>query len=254
MEYSSKARKARLRLVGISVLAAAVVVGGGVLAVGTFGSSEKKADHTSPTKETTSPSPSRSSSHQQKFTPATGPQTPLLKPATTKNGIGVGFEHSSLGAESAAINYWQDLDILDDGITRRQLTAVTSRDSMESIDQGISQVRSTREDLGLPPSGGTPAGITISTVVKASLSRSLDDAGDVVVVWMVYDRYATVADKGADDAPLKDEVTSVIVKWQDGDWKLTEEPKYVKKKRGPSAYDPNSTFAFQDGWREVASE
>jgi hypothetical protein len=135
---------------------------------------------------------------------------------------------------------------------RKQWTAIAAKDYPQTIDQGVSEVRKVREGVGLPPSGGTPEGISFSTSVKAALTRSLDQSGDIVVVWMVYDRFAIIRDKGADDSPLQDEVDYLVLKWQDGDWKVTADPKYTKKVTGPRAYDPDSTYAFLDGWREVA--
>ncbi|NED04631.1 hypothetical protein G3I55_23540, partial [Streptomyces sp. SID6648] len=75
----------------------------------------------------TSPSPSSSSSQPpgggKEFTPASAPRIPLLKAKSNANGIGTGFEHSALGATSAAVSYWEDLDLLDDVIARQQWTA-----------------------------------------------------------------------------------------------------------------------------------
>lgn len=78
-----------------------------------------------------------------------------------------------------------------------------------------------------------PDGITFSTNVKAVLTRSLDKSGDIVVVWMSYDRFATIRGKGADDDPLRDETTNLILKWDGSDWKVTTEAKYTAKVTGP---------------------
>jgi hypothetical protein len=254
-DYRSKARKARLRLIGMGVVVVAAVAAGGAVAVaGLNGGS----DQTAPADPKASkPAPSSTSSANPaatKYTPATAPHRKLLKPSTNKDGIGTGFERSGLGATSAAVTYWEDLDILDDAIARKQLTAITSKDSLDSIDRGVSEVRKLREGAGLPPSGGTPDGLSFSTEVKAALVRSLDSSGDVVQVWMVYDRYATVQDKGGDNNPLKDEVVDLIVKWEGGDWKVTEEPQYTGKKTSPRAYAPDSKWAFMDGWRVVSDD
>ncbi|MFE5844956.1 hypothetical protein ACFQ7N_25375 [Streptomyces niveus] len=113
-------------------------------------------------------------------------------------------------------------------------------------------MRKIREGVGLPPSGGTPDGITFSTNVKAVLANSLDKTGDIVVVWVVYDRFATIRGKGADDDPLRDETTNLIVKWDGSDWKVTTEAKYTAKVKFPHSYDPDSPYAWADGWREVS--
>ncbi|MBO8189890.1 hypothetical protein JW592_31240 [Streptomyces sp. DW4-2] len=168
--------------------------------------------------------------------------------------MGIGFPNSGVGAVSAAVHYWQDLDVLDDSIARRQLKAVSSPDSPEVVSHGVSRVRKTRETAGLAPSGSTPAGMSITTEVQAVRSRSLNNAGTVVEVWLVYDRYASLPEKPTDEDPLKGEEQRLIVKWQDGDWKLTEEARYVNRKTHPLAYDPKSPYAFRDGWRQVAHD
>ncbi|WP_329020878.1 hypothetical protein [Streptomyces sp. NBC_01601] len=250
---NQKARRARLRLVGIGVAVVAVLTAGGIVAVSTLGGDDKpgRAD----AKASPSPSPSDASAspgENEKYTPGSAPRIPILKATKHSQGIGTGFEHSSLGATSAAVSYWEDLDLLDDVIARQQWTAIAAKDSPNTIDEGVSEVRKVREGVGLPPSGGTPDGITFSTNVKAALARGLDKNGDVVNVWMTFDRFATIRDKGADENPLRDETTNLVLKWEDGDWKVTTAPQYTAKVKGPRAYDPASKWAFMDGWREVA--
>lgn len=254
MSFDRKARLARMRLAGIGVLAVAVLAAGGVLAATSFGNGEttgKPQTQRSPSETSTSWPPSASKPH----TPATGPRLDLSPygPKSSSKGIGTGFEHSAMGATAAAVSYWENLDLLDDVIARKQWSTITSKDSPKTIDRGVSEVRKLREGVGLPPSGGTPDDITFTTSVEAALFRSLDTSGDVVDVWMVYDRYATIRGKGGDPNPLKGEVTNLIVTWEDGDWKVTERPEYVKKVRGPRAYHPNSKWAYMTGWRELAN-
>ncbi|MEW2615102.1 hypothetical protein AB0937_33960 [Streptomyces sp. NPDC047880] len=250
--FDRKARRARLRLAAIGVAVVAALAVGGAVAITTLDGDDGPARSDGKT----SPSPSSTSSQPpgggKEFTPASAPRIPLLKAKSNANGIGTGFEHSALGATSAAVSYWEDLDLLDDVIARQQWTAIAAKDSPGTIDAGVSEVRKVREGVGLPPSGGTPDGITFSTNVKAALSRSLDTSGDVVDVWMVYDRFATIKDKGADENPLRDEVTNLVLKWEDGDWKVTTDPKYTAKVKGPRAYDPDSKYAWMEGWRVVA--
>lgn len=257
MRPTKAALRARLRLSGIALAGVAAITLGVVTAL-TLGGGNDKAnagkDIKSRRPSTSSASPA-STAPGKKLTPATSPRKIVLpKPGAVKNGIRVGFPHTANGAEWAAISYWQDLDILDDTIARRQWTQITSKDSPGTVDAKVSDVRKVREGVGLAPSGGTPAGLTFSTVVDAAQATSMDASGDVVEVWMVYDRYATLpADKGgADNPPLKGQTTDLIVKWEDGDWKVTEEAQYTKHKHFPVAYAPDSWYAFEDGWREVS--
>jgi hypothetical protein len=252
-DFENKARRARLRLTLMGVAVVATLAAGGVLGVMTLNADDEDLKQDSKASPSASPSSSTSAPPANKeFTPANAPSIPRLKAKSNAEGIGTGFEHSSLGATSAAISYWEDLDLLDDVIARKQWTAIASKGSPGTIDQGVTEVRKVREGVGLPPSGGTPDGITFSTNVKAALARSLDTSGDVINVWMVFDRYATIRDKGADDNPLQDEVTNLILKWEGNDWKVTTEPQYTAKVKAPHTYDPASKYAWAEGWRAVA--
>ncbi|GHH54901.1 hypothetical protein [Streptomyces candidus] len=251
-DFDSKARRARLRLILMGTVAVAVLTTGGVLGVMTLNADNDDLKQDAKASPSTAPTSGSTPSASKEFVPANAPSIPRLKPASDAAGIGTGFEHSSLGATSAAISYWEDLDLLDDVIARKQWTAIAAKTSPGTIDQGVTEVRKVREGIGLAPSGGTPDGITFSTNVKAALTRSLDTTGDVVNVWMVFDRYATIRDKGADENPLKDEITNLVLKWEGNDWKVTTEPQYTAKVKGPRAYDPASKFAWAAGWRTVA--
>ncbi|MFF7601202.1 hypothetical protein [Streptomyces mirabilis] len=240
-----KARKHRLRLLAIGAVAGAALAGGGILAVTSMvGGNPHSQTDAKPSPSADGDRTSEPTSQGQQFTPATARSIPVLKPKSNANGIGTGFEHSSLGAISAAVSYWQDFDLRDEVIARKQWTSVISEDSPETIDRGINGA------VGLSPAGGTSNGG--SAVVKAALERGLNDSGDVIVVWMVYDRLAASGDGGVDDKALTDETTYLILKWEDGDWKVTEQPEYKTKVHGPHAYHPDSKWAFMDGWRRVS--
>ena len=44
-------------------------------------------------------------------------------------------------AWSGAVSYWQNLNVIDDEIARKQWTAITSKDSPTTIDRRVSDVR-----------------------------------------------------------------------------------------------------------------
>ncbi|MFE9334964.1 hypothetical protein [Streptomyces sp. NPDC006925] len=249
MDFRRKARRARLRLIALSAAVVTLLATGGFLAVGSVG--EGRADHP---QAKSAPEPGSSVSPaagRKKHTPATAHRAPVLKPKSSKNGIGTGFPHTAVGARSAAVSYWQDLSFIDDQSAERQLRTIAASPSDPIVRSKVSEVRKLREGVGLPPSGGPPNGVTFTTSVKAVLAQSLDRTGDVVQVWMVYDRYATSTEKSTDENPLKDETDNLIVTWTKGDWKVTAQPRWVRRSVGPSAYDLHSPYAFQDGWRQV---
>ncbi|MEW1723857.1 hypothetical protein [Streptomyces sp. NPDC093109] len=254
-----KARRAKLRLAGIGVLAGAVLTAGVIgVVVALDDDDEPKAPSAGPTASSAKPSPSGSGKGglwNPEMTPEKANTLTLSVPTGQKGGASTGFPHNAKGAVSAAVYFWEEYAFLDDQKARQQLEAVVSPDAAGYIDEQISEVRKTRETAGLPPSGPAPAGITFTMNVNAARSTSIivdgDTPGDVVQVWMDYDRYATGPDGGSDNDPLKGEAQDFIVKWQDGGWKLTNEPKYWKKRSSPVAYAPDSPYATQDGWVQV---
>ncbi|WP_331739258.1 hypothetical protein [Streptomyces sp. NBC_01187] len=249
MDYRPKARRARLRLVVLGTAVAALVTGGGVLALDNAGGNSAPASKAKP-------SPGRDTAgdpanRRKKYTPATARSTRIVKPKSAKNGIGTGFPHTATGATSAAVSYWEDLSLIDDQAAGRQLRTVAVQPSDPVVQKRVSEVRTLREKVGLPPSGGPPNEITFTTDVKAVLARSHDSRGDVVQVWMAYDCYATSPKQGTDDNPLKNQTDNLILTWRGGDWRVTQEPAWVRRSVWPPAYDPHSFSAFQAGWREV---
>ncbi|MEV8396700.1 hypothetical protein [Streptomyces niveus] len=189
------------------------------------------------------------------MTPARGKKLTLTVPTGHKNGAATGFPRTAKGAVSAAVYFWEEYPFLDDRAARAQLTAVTSPDAEGLVDERVSEVRQLREGAGLPPSGPAPAGITITTTVNAVRPASIllpgDKPGNVIEVWFHYDRHGIEAGAGNDTNPLTGETTSLILKWQNRGWKLTDEPKYQTQSTYPAAYDPHSPHAWTDGWTQV---
>ncbi|MFD8706840.1 hypothetical protein ACFV1W_30270 [Kitasatospora sp. NPDC059648] len=248
-----KARRAQLRLAGLGVLVAGVLVGGGYVAVTHFADDHGGGQHAlPPVTSSASPGPATSpSASQSLLPPSKAKPVHLPKPSGQRDGASVGFPRFGYGPMAAAVYHLDELSVLDDDMARRQLTATTAKGSEASIDQGVSEVRKLREQVGLPPSGGTPAGLTISTNVDAAQAWALNDDGSVVNVWMHYSRTATLPKGGPDDSPLKNQLADVILIWEDGDWKVTTDPKWVAKKFTPAPYNPDSVTSRKDGWQVV---
>ncbi|MEU8526629.1 hypothetical protein AB0C77_13715 [Streptomyces sp. NPDC048629] len=250
--HDRNARRAKYALVGIGLLAGVAVTAGAVAAVSVLGSDDKGA---TTAKLAASASPSNPGGTRKTVTPAKGEPVRLVGATGQRNGISTGFPHTAKGGLSAAVAFVEELALLDDQKARQQLEAAVSPDAPGYVDERLSEIRTLRESVGLPPSGGNPAGITFSTNVEAVRVRTLDaeglPLGDAIHVWMSYDRYATGPDGGPSDNPLKDEETDVIVKWQSGSWKVTNEPALWKQRTTPVAYFPDSPYAWQDGWWQV---
>lgn len=252
--HDRKARRARLRLAGMAVIAAGILTAVGVVAAdalsdgGPGNSSAQSPEPSGAAKPTSSSSTAASSG----MTPGKAKPLRLVASKRQQGGAPLGFPKDGAGAVSAAVAYWEEYAFLDDSLARKQLEALVSPDSRQTIDEHLSELHKLREGLGLPPSGPAPADTTFSTVVKAARPKALTDDGSVVHLWLQYDRYATGPDGGGDDSPLKDEFTEVIMKWQGGEWRITEEEKYTQARSFAVAYDPNSEPAWADGWMRVA--
>ncbi|MFD7905313.1 hypothetical protein ACFV4G_24105 [Kitasatospora sp. NPDC059747] len=255
--HDRAARRARLRLIGIGVVAGAVIAVGGVAVVrGMSDDGKDGKPAASPTvvptaTASTGPATSASPSATKTLTPNTAKPVHLNKPTGQKDGASIGFPRFGFGAMSAAVYHLDELSVLDDDMVRRQLAVTTAKGSEASIDKAVSEVRKLRETVGLPSSGGTPAGMTISTNVDAAQAWALDDDGLVINVWMHYSRTATLPKAASDDSPLKNQLTDVVLIWEDGDWKITTDPKWVAKRFTPAPYNPDSPTSLKDGWLVV---
>jgi hypothetical protein len=251
-------RRARFMLAGIGVLVVFLLAGGAWGAYALFaGSSSARQGAGELGAGGPDPAGVRSSAAsagdraRPTMTPEKADKLILEAPTGQKDGVSTGFAHTSRGAVSAAVYFWEEFAFLDDHKARQQLAAVTSAGSADLIDAWISKVRTSREAAGLPPSGGTPAGITFSTSVNAACPRTLDEEGDVIEVWLDFDRYATQADGGSDDSPLRGESVDLVLTWRGGAWRLTEAPQDAGRRLFPVAYYPTSPYAWQDGWVQV---
>ncbi|MFJ8863989.1 hypothetical protein ACIRD8_37040 [Streptomyces sp. NPDC102451] len=256
--HDRSARTARLLLAALGVLVAGALTVGGVVAYSLFDGEPEQPSAGSSATDRPKPSGSGSADAVAPMTPEKARKIPLDVPTGQEGGASVGFPHSAGGAVSAVVHFWEEYAWMDDQKARQQLEVVTSPDATGYIDKQISEVRKLREGAGLPASGGTPAGVTFTTTVDAVRMRSLADddlpRGDVVHIWLSFDRYATTPDKATDDNPVKGDTTDFIVKWQDGAWRITDEEAYVRQRTLPVAYDPDSAFAWRDQWVQVRHE
>ncbi|MFF4647489.1 hypothetical protein [Streptomyces sp. NPDC001389] len=251
-----KTRRARLTLAGLGVLAAAVLVGGGYAAAVLMEDGDAKVPAVGAPTAGTSPSAPVSgppAASAPPLTPATGKVMVLDRPTGQKDGINTGFKASPVGGVSAAVYWWEGLSFLDDQKAEQQLRAMTSPQATGLVDKYVSEIRKLREGIGLPPSGGNTSEIRFTTSVKAARAVTVPapgvTKGAVMEVWMEYDRYATGPDGAPDKNPLRNQSTSVMVIWQDGAWKLTNQ--YDGFKSYPVAYDPDSPYAWRDHWAQV---
>ncbi|WPW32705.1 hypothetical protein P6B95_38595 [Streptomyces atratus] len=140
--HDRSARKAKLTLAGLAVLAAAGLAAGGVAAYSLLGN-DQSGQTQAGSSTTAKPAPSGSASGKGggAMTPEKGKKVPLSVPTGQKDGVSTGFPHNYVGAISAAVYFWEEYAWLDDQKARQQLEAVVSPDATGYIDEQISEIR-----------------------------------------------------------------------------------------------------------------
>ncbi|MEU5811533.1 hypothetical protein [Streptomyces sp. NPDC047718] len=249
-----KARRARLVLAAGAVVVAGLLVAGGFTAATLMNGSDAEGQPQGE-KGTAASTPSVPSSPSAtgRMTPEKGKKLLLMKPTGQKDGLSTGFGASPMGGISAVVYFWEEYAWLDDEKGRQQLTAFVSKDRPGYVDKKISEIRKARETIGLAPSGGIPADVNFTTAVTAARVKTLKapglPVGDVMQVWLSYDRFATGPKGGRDENPLRGETQSFVVKVEGDTWKLTDE--FDSLGDFPVAYEPDSPYAWNDGWAQV---
>ncbi|MFB9586690.1 hypothetical protein [Streptomyces goshikiensis] len=247
-----KARRARLILAAVVIAVAALLVAGGFTAATLMRDDTKGQPQAAASPSVGAPA-SASTGTSGPMTPEKGKKTTLRKPTGQKDGVSTGFPGTPSGGISAVVYFWEEYAWLDDEKARQQLTAVASKDSPGYVDKRVSEIRKMREALGLPPSGGISADINFTTAVNATRATTVHapglPVGDVMQVWVSYDRFGTGPKGGRDENPLRGDMVDFIVKWQDGAWRFTDE--FDSLRSFPVAYEPTSRFAWNDGWVQV---
>ncbi|MGW1765032.1 hypothetical protein ACWCQL_13275 [Streptomyces sp. NPDC002073] len=169
--------------------------------------------------------------------------------------MSTGFADTIRGATSAAVYWWEGFAWLDTAKAEQQLTTLTARGSEDYIEEQLAEIRKTRAGLGMPPSGGTTGDVQLTSSVEAARYHVVpvkgERRGSVVEIWLSYSRYANRPDGSSVTAPLEHQVVPLILKWESGAWRLANEPQYLALRSYPRAYDPDSPYAWRDGWVRV---
>ncbi|MFD7628055.1 hypothetical protein ACFV7Q_18805 [Streptomyces sp. NPDC059851] len=247
------ARRARFILAGGAVAVAGLLVAGGFTAATLMNGGDAKGEPRASASPSAGAPDTASDTRDELMTPQKGKKLHLKKPTGQKDGLSTGFGSSPVGGISAVVYFWEEYAWLDDEKARQQLNAFVAKDRPGYVDQKISEIRKTREAIGLAPSGGIPADINFTTSVTAARVKTLKPpglpVGDVMQVWLSYDRFATGPKGGRDENPLRGETQSFVIKVEGDSWKLTDE--FDSLGDFPLAYEPNSPYAWSDGWAQV---
>lgn len=224
----------RWRLIAIVVV---VLIAGVVVLRLTNGGGASQAGSTAPSTGPTSGAQSNAS-----VSPTAAAPLRLVAGAKSVDGVRVGYPHSTVGAVSAAIEYWTELgSTLDPGRARRIGGRVAVRSWKNAADDlGQGPVNSRRQ-LGLPAKGPVPPGASISLGPVAYQVRDTkaDSMTVLVLAYMVTTTptAGTVSRLGVFPAPMR---------WDDDDWRIeVDEPNTDYRSLQATPGSPQATAA---GW------
>jgi hypothetical protein len=181
-------------------------------------------------------------------TPSDAPQDAeplrLVPGDKTVDGVRVGYPRSTVGAVSAAIEYWTQLgSTLDPDRARRIGGRVAARSWKDAADELAQGPVNTRRQLSLPTKGALPAGASISLGPVAYQVRDAK-ATSMTVLVLAYlitttPTDGTVSRLGVFPAPMR---------WDDDDWRLAADERHTDYRRLQTT--PGSAEAAAAGWLE----
>lgn len=168
----------------------------------------------------------------------------LVAGAKTVDGVRVGYPRSTVGAVSAAIEYWTQLgSTLDPDRARRIGGRVAARSWKDAADDLAQGPVNTRRHLGLPTNGALPPGASISLSPVAYQVRDAK-ATNMTVLVLAYlitttPTDGTVSRLGVFPAPMR---------WDDDDWRLGADERHTDYHTLQTT--PGSAKAAAAGWLE----
>lgn len=168
----------------------------------------------------------------------------LVAGAKAVDGVRVGYPRSTVGAVSAAIEYWTQLgSTLDSDRARRIGGRIAARSWKDAADDLAQGPMNTRRQLGLPTKGTLPAGASISLSPVAYQVRDATATSMTVLVLgyliTTTSTQGTVSRLGVFPAPMR---------WDDDDWRLGADERHTDYRRLQTT--PGSAEAAAAGWLE----
>lgn len=168
----------------------------------------------------------------------------LVPGAKTVDGVAVQYPHSTVGAVSAAIEYWAQLGSTLDPDRARKIGARIAVRSWRNAGDDLAQGPvNTRRQLGLPAIGPVPPGASISLgPVAYQLRDAQPDSVTVLVLAYLVTTTPVVGPQsrlGVFPAPLR---------WDSGDWRLDVDQTGADYRSLQVA--PGSPAAAAAGWLE----
>lgn len=238
--HFQRRRRARNRLLMLAALVAAAAMGAAVFAFLSKGSDGKQVGKGDP-----KPSPTSSRSAD----PTTGTTTPtvLPTPRDVKDGVPVGYPHTSLGAVSALSHFYDVLDLFTPDAAEKQGRAIAVPREADFVALGMQKgSQKLREHYQLPVDGESDDGTYYASTSRAYQIRGA--GANRVTVWLLTDVELSV--RGVPRTYTQ--VTGSLMVWADDDWKLSELNEPAGEE--PPNVTPDTPEAANAGWRALVYE
>lgn len=230
---SRRARRFLLIIVAAGIALAIALIAG--LLVGKSSNEKGSSGQGHARKSTPPASPSKGSSREK---------TKLPNPETVKNGVPVGYPHTTKGAVAAAARYLQSMNPLASPkkLDKYVETSYVKRDQEKGKKEYRNMGRETRKTLDAPQKGPVPESFIATIDPKSYIVYPR--SGGQVEVWIL-----AKMDRARSGKPAETDTDAwpSIMEWSDGDWKETM--KYASEK--PKVAEPNTTKAAEAGWKQL---
>lgn len=230
--FDKPQRRTRVVLIVVgAVVVLAIGITIGIVAVG--GSDGADRAETTP-----GSAPSSSTGVDESLTSMT-----IVEGGDTVDGVGIKFPHSTVGAVSAAVEYWSQI-----GSTFDPKHAVAVGEALVDPEMGATEddfakaAANNRKFAGLPADGGVPEG---DSIVLAPVAYQLrEEVTDEMTVLLL--GYYTYTPAGG-EAKEQIGVYPSRARWDGDDWKLSQ----VDEDYSDLIVTPGSEKARAKGWREI---
>lgn len=196
------------------------------------------------------PPPGSVTGIDQNGKPLPGPLGPLklVAGARLAAGVSVGFPHSTVGAISAAAQYWGQIASTLDPARVKQIAGVVADPTWKNAarDLSVGPIR-TRKGLGLPTSGPVPAGASVMLTPVEYQVRQV--AADSVTVLLLGYYQTSVPGKETEN---RVGVFPAQMHWATGDWKIPSPT--LGSDYSDLEVQPGSPEAKATGWQPLSSD
>jgi len=205
----------------LAVLGFALLLFGGGLLIGRLTASTHTPARTTQTSTAASGSGATATTAPALTVPSAGAATSRVGPASSRNGVPVGYQHSSQGAVAAATNYTAVLSsdlILDQARRTAAIGTLAAPEASAALESVFARtVPAITRTLGDASSGTGGGKVVLRFIPVGWRLERYDGATAKVSIW------ATGIGGSLNGVPVQEGwgITTVDLRWTDNDWKET---------------------------------